>query len=124
MITIKGTEALGDKILKYNVGQRDALYIVGCNFVSGREVDARWVAEALNVIGKILPKGKRDLYARIEKLLKLKPSDEGCIFDSARGIYMGESVIRLAQDYGFSFGEEDEPNTKADGEYYMELWEE
>ena len=51
-------------------------------------------------------------------------ADTGCWFDCARGIYIGEAVIDLAQQWGFEVSEDDEVNTLPEGEFYNELTDE
>lgn len=50
--------------------------------------------------------------------------DTGCYFESARGQYIGQAVIQLAENCGMMFSEdEDEENKTPYGEFYHELWE-
>jgi len=55
---------------------------------------------------------------------KYLASDAGCWFDSARGIYIGEEVIALAEGHGLKIAEEDQTNRTPEGEGYHELWDE
>jgi hypothetical protein len=48
-----------------------------------------------------------------------RPEDEGCIFDSHRGQYIGEAVIELAEEAGFH---PDPDNRTVDSEFYCEVW--
>ena len=45
--------------------------------------------------------------------------ETGCYFDSARGIYIGQAVIELAESLGMSPEEERTP----EHEFYCEAWE-
>lgn len=49
-------------------------------------------------------------------------NDVGCWFDSARGIHIGEEVIKLAVEYGFDPEERVEDITP-DHEFYYEIQE-
>ena len=44
--------------------------------------------------------------------------ETGCVFDSVRGIYMGEAIIKLAESYGMPHAEERTP----EHEFYCEAW--
>lgn len=44
--------------------------------------------------------------------------DTGCIFDNHRGIYMGEAIIELAEEYGFILQVPEDKT--ADGEFHWE----
>jgi len=48
----------------------------------------------------------------------------GCWFDCARGRYIGEEVIDVAESMGMEITPEDQCNRTVDGEYYHELWDE
>ncbi len=60
------------------------------------------------------------------KQTKFSPSEAGCWFDCARGIYIGEAVIDAAVHYGFEY--ELETNTAetniTEHEHYHEIWDE
>ena len=54
---------------------------------------------------------------------KLTPQDEGCWFDCARGIYIGEAVIDEAISRGFELTEGREVDATVEGEFYHETWD-
>lgn len=45
--------------------------------------------------------------------------DTGCIFDNHRGIYMGEAIIELAEEWGMKY----ETDRTPDSEFYFEAIE-
>lgn len=45
--------------------------------------------------------------------------ETGCIFDNHRGIYMGEAIIALAEEYGM----EEETDRTPEHEFYWEAIE-